>query len=151
MIIDKVQSIANYKGISDSLDKAIRFIQTTDLSKLAPGRHPIEGDDILAIVLTVKTRTRENCRWESHKNYIEIPIVIEGNELMIGQHIDDLGSSKAYDSNTDNLWYEDNGQGTVINMAPDIFAVFFPNDAHMPCIMDKRPEDVKKVIVKVKI
>ena len=151
MIIDNVQSIANYKGISSSLDKAISFIQTTDLTKLAPGRHSIEGDDIFAIVLTVKTRTRDNCRWESHKKYIEIPIVIEGNELMIGQHIANLECAQVYDSNTDNLWYEDNGQGTVINMAPDIFVIFFPSDAHMPCIMDKKPENVKKVIVKVKV
>ncbi len=49
MIIDKVENIANYKGISDSLDKAINYIQTTNLSELAPGRHEIDGDKVLTM------------------------------------------------------------------------------------------------------
>lgn len=151
LIIDKVVNIANYTGISDHLDKAINYIQATNLSGLAPGRHEIDGDDIFAVVLTVQTRSRQNCKWESHKHYIEIPVVLDGHELMIGQHVADLGNIRAYDADMDNIAYEDNGQGTIINMAPDIFAIFFPNDAHMPCVMVHNPESVKKVIVKVKL
>lgn len=150
MIIDKVVNMANYAGISEPLDKAINYIQTTDLAALPPGRHEIDGDAIFAVVLTVQTRARQNCKWESHKQYIEIPVVIEGHELMIGQHAADLGNMRSYDAAMDNLAYTDNGKGTIIDMAAGIFAIFFPHDAHMPCVMVQNPESVKKVIVKIR-
>lgn len=151
MIIDKLESIANYKGINKNLDKAIDYIQATDLAGLSAGSHEIDGDNVFAVVLTVKTRPRENGRWESHKTFIEIPIVIAGQELMLGQHTADLGNIQAYDVNQDNISYQDNGKGVIINMSPGVFTIFFPTDAHMPCIMASSPENVKKVIIKVKV
>jgi YhcH/YjgK/YiaL family protein len=32
-----------------------------------------------------------------------------------------------------------------------MFAVFFPEDAHMPCILADGPEAVKKVVIKIAV
>ena len=46
MIYDKRAELARYFGLSPSLDAAIRFLQTNDLTALPMGRTEIPGGDI---------------------------------------------------------------------------------------------------------
>lgn len=151
MIADQIGNITLYKGLTENLDSAINYIVSTDLSRLPPGRYEIDGDRLLAVVLRVKTRSRENCKWESHQNYIEIPIVLEGRERMVYQPAAGLEPDTPWNAAKDIRLYKDNGVGSIIQMGPGDFSIFFPNDGHMPCLVEGEPLEVKKIIVKAKV
>jgi YhcH/YjgK/YiaL family protein len=36
-------------------------------------------------------------------------------------------------------------------LMPGIFAVFYPDDAHMPCCFVDKPEQVRKIVIKVRV
>lgn len=46
MIYDNISNVSHYKGISKWLDKAIEFLEVTDLSALPLGRTAICGDRV---------------------------------------------------------------------------------------------------------
>jgi YhcH/YjgK/YiaL family protein len=56
---------------------------------------------------------------------------------------------KEYDEEKDYMLYEE--VSFFLKLNAGMLAIFFPHDIHMPGIMDKEPEPVKKVVIKVRI
>ena len=82
MIIDYLENLRSYSGISSNMDKAIEFILNTDLEKLQVGRNEVCGDDIFANVMEAQPRTKEEAPIEIHRKYIDIQIPLTGDEVM---------------------------------------------------------------------
>jgi YhcH/YjgK/YiaL family protein len=55
--------------------------------------------------------------------------------------------TKAYNSEKDYTLYK--GHVSLIQMKPGMFAIFYPNDLHMPGLSDMEVK-VKKLVIKVK-
>jgi beta-galactosidase beta subunit len=49
-IVDRLEHLAEYAGISPAFAKAVEFLQKSDLAALAAGRHESDGDECFAIV-----------------------------------------------------------------------------------------------------
>jgi YhcH/YjgK/YiaL family protein len=60
-----------------------------------------------------------------------------------------LAISQAYDAENDFALFK--GHGDFMTMTAGTFAIFAPQDAHMPCIAIQEPQQVKKVVVKVRV
>jgi len=43
------------------------------------------------------------------------------------------------------------GETTQLPLEAGMFAIFFPQDIHRPCMQIDGPEKVKKVVIKVKL
>jgi YhcH/YjgK/YiaL family protein len=80
MILDQLESLGCYRGISKSLDTAIDYLLTADLKKLANGSHRVDGDRLLANVMTYETKRPGEGKFEAHRKYIDIQVVLEGEE-----------------------------------------------------------------------
>ena len=50
MIVDRIASLSQYKGISPRLDKAIDWLMNEDLSGKKAGMYEIEGRDIYYMI-----------------------------------------------------------------------------------------------------
>ncbi|MDD3155663.1 MAG: YhcH/YjgK/YiaL family protein, partial [Victivallaceae bacterium] len=62
-----------------------------------------------------------------------------------------LAVTQEYDAKKDCAFYAYNpAGGTILTLTPGVFAVFFPNEGHMPCLAVGSPATVKKVVVKIK-
>jgi YhcH/YjgK/YiaL family protein len=77
---------------------------------------------------------------------IQIPISCE--ETFGYSPVSDLPAAE-YDSEKDYTLYGDTKPQTYVTVKPGQFVIFFPQDGHAPCIIDK-PE-IKKAIFKVRI
>ncbi len=60
-----------------------------------------------------------------------------------------LNVTKEYDSAGDYLLLD--GKGCMLTCNKGTFAVFGPEDAHMPCIAIDAPRPIVKVVVKVRV
>lgn len=148
MIIDYLENLRSYSGISSNMDKAIEFILNTDLEKLQVGRNEVCGDDIFANVMEAQPRTKEEAPIEIHRKYIDIQIPLTGDEIMGYTPKAQLPDAE-YNADSDAALYPVGMLAAeYFNVKRSMFTVFFPQDGHAPAVT---PVKLRKVIVKVAI
>ena len=148
MILDSINHVSKYTGLSESLDKALYFISTTNLRNLDIGKHHINSNDFFYIVDEYKTKPSDEGKLEAHKKYIDIHVVISGSEYIGHAPFSNQKVLKGYDEDNDYALYD--GSAPFFKLMPGSFAVFYPSDLHMPGV-DENIVDVKKLVVKVSI
>ncbi|MBL7075848.1 MAG: YhcH/YjgK/YiaL family protein [Kiritimatiellae bacterium] len=116
------------------------------------GRYTLDGDAMYAVVDSYETRTPESARPEAHRDYIDIQVVLAGHEQIAWWSTPGLEVVKPYDPEKDIVFFDrPDVTGATLDMIPGRFAVFFPGDAHMPCLQaDAGPTPVKKVVIKIR-
>lgn len=149
MILDKIENIGLYQGIHSGINTALKYIRETNFAELPVGKHEIEGDALFAIYKEYKTTPIDDKLLESHLKYIDVQYVIEGVEEMGVTMLYNQEPKKAYDEEQDYMLF--NESYDIITVNAGMFAIFFPDDIHMPEITTSEPLNVKKVVVKVKI
>jgi len=151
MIFDKIENHRNYRGLSKGLDAAFDYLLNTDLIKLPLGKHTIDGELVFAVCMEYETKEKTLSKNEAHRKYIDVQYVISGQEKMFVSDIGGLKVLEIYDEEKDAIFYEQKCE-CVLTALQNNFAIFFPNDAHMPGlnVNDNRPL-VKKVVVKVHV
>ena len=148
MIIDKIENAHLYKNISERINKSFEYIRTTDLKNLPAGRYPIDGENIFALVSEYQTKPEQEGKLEAHKKYIDVQHVISGEELM---GYAPLGGQKVldpYKEENDIVFYT--GDKSFTKVSEGMFAIFFPEDVHMPGIASGKSSSVKKLVIKVR-
>jgi biofilm protein TabA len=147
MILDHLSRAEKYFDIHSSFKHAFDFLKQTDLRTLSEGRHDIEGDDIYIIVADDAVGN-ERRKLETHRKYIDIQLPIEGSFPIEWHDVDSCKNVSAeYDNKTDMTLYNDPPLFTV-QLASDMFAVLFPEDAHAA---QPPMTTVKKAIVKIAV
>lgn len=149
MIVDKLQNATLYSGLSERIVKALNFLHETDLSSLPVGKHEIEGDDLFAVVSEYEPSEPEYCKLEAHRKYIDVQYVISGGEQMGYLPLENQVPTVEYNELKDVEFYRE--ETSYVNIDEGMFAIFFPNDIHMPGVKSDGNAKVKKVVVKVKV
>lgn len=146
--INKLAFAAQYHKHREWWDKAFVYLKNTDLLNLKPGTYPIDGENVFAIVAEANKKDFELTKWESHRKYQDIQMVITGKEKMGKANISTLNITEPYLETKDILFYS--GDGEYYLAEPNTFFIFFPQDAHRPDIKVRGYETDKKIVIKVK-
>ena len=144
-----IENATLYSGINERIKIALDYIQNTDFIKLETGNYDIDGKNIYALVNEYETKDAEDSFLEGHRNYIDVQYLIEGVEQIGFASLANQQPVKYYDSNEDYLLFKD--KCSKFSLKKGMFAIFFPQDLHMPGIKIHKSLKVKKVVVKVKI
>ena len=148
MIIDLLANMYLYEGLNPRIDRAFAYLRETDLAALEPGDYAIDGKNIYARALTYTTRVPENGVWEAHRRYIDLQVMVLGDERVRYAPLSGL-TPGAYDEAKDFLRLS--GEGDSITLPSGSFMLLWPTDGHMPCLAVDRPEPIKKVVVKIAV
>jgi len=148
MIIDQLDNAAIYAGLQVKLKAALNYLQSNPLNDWEPGRYDIDGSDMFLLLQQYETREAEDSFWEAHQNYIDVQYMLQGSENMGFAHANRLTVKKPYDPVKDFVVLE--GEGDTVTVHEGSFAIFYPQDAHMPCLSCGKPEMVKKAVIKVR-
>lgn len=90
----------------------------------------------------------EQCRYESHRRYIDIQYVAQGCEY-IGMTCDNtLPVLTPYDADKDIAFYPYQPKQLLL-ADPTKYFIFFPTDLHAPCIQTDPVQLVTKIVVKI--
>jgi YhcH/YjgK/YiaL family protein len=147
--IDKVEFAKEYHLNQAYWDKAFAFLKNTDLKTLSNGRHNIDGDNVYATVQESPTKDLDKTAFESHRKYIDLQLVITGEENMGKAPLSSVTVSKPYDERTDLANYT--GDGKIYTVPAGTFMLFFPKDAHRPNITPGGNKADKKIVIKIKV
>lgn len=103
----------------------------------------------------------EECYWakaradgffESHRKFIDIQIVIEGEELMEVADIGRMKTRDPYNPERDLVVYEDSSDAAQFKVFPGQATVFFPTDVHMPTLRVRELGGVvRKCVIKIPV
>lgn len=144
-----VQEFARqYKINKKYFDEAFAFLRDHDLSKLKPGKHPIDGDNVYASVTYDSTKDFDKSKWESHKKYIDLQYVISGEEKIGAEPVSHLKVTEPYNEEKDVAHYD--GPGKIYVAKPGTFFLFFPGMAHRPNITAGGNKPDQKIVIKIK-
>lgn len=150
MIYGEIKELGFYKGISKALDKAIDHILNGEYKKGVNGKNEIDGD-IVYFNQPAEPKTRDVSEGflEGHKKYIDIHVVIDGEEkigylpnskVTITKEYDEAGDCEIYSGEVETFFY----------LNKDRFLICFPGEPHMALIKGgEKPAKVRKVIFKV--
>lgn len=124
---------------------AFAFLKRTDLDTLMPGKYPIVGEAVFAMITDAPSHNREDVKWESHKNYIDLQMVIRGKEQIGIADTAHATIVKPYSPDLINY----SAEGRYYIAEPGTFFLFFPNNAHRPTIKEPGYDVVKKIVIKI--
>jgi YhcH/YjgK/YiaL family protein len=148
MIIDHINNAEFYYGLGARIESGLRFLKTADLEHLPPGRNDIKGKELFAMVSEYETKApAADSLWEAHRRYLDIQYVVSGLEAIGYQYIANMEITKPYDETGDALFLR--GSGSRLVIGEGCFAIFWPQDAHQPCLSAHGPQAVRKIVVKV--
>lgn len=146
MILDILENAHRYLAMNKGFAKAVEFLQRPELQGLPVGRYEIDGERVYAMVSKDFGLKKEDTRLETHEKYIDIQLILSGT--------DDIGwkpkslctqPSGEYDPESDLQFFADT-PNTWLSIERGEFAIFFPEDAHMPMISSGQ---IHKVVVKI--
>ncbi len=115
--------------------------------------HRVElADGVFAIEQVYRTKSRTEGRFESHRRYIDVQVVVSGAEVMEVADISRLPADMAYDGERDLIFYRDPAVAAVLPFQAGEGAVFFPVDGHKPSLSPEAGSQlVRKTVVKIPV
>lgn len=148
MIYDSIERLDLYFPNGSLLHNALALAGRFDPA--APdGRCEISGDRLYAQVSTYETRPAAERRFEAHRKYIDVQVVLEGEERIDASLEPELKPWTEYDDARDLVFLEEPGDYASLVLRPGLFAVFFPHDVHRPGCSIREPARVRKLVFKV--
>ena len=150
MITSTLDQLHWYSIISPNFEKAIRYALAADFTVVDAGKHPIDGENVFAIVNEYVTKPAEECEPESHRDYADIQIMVVGEERFGYLPLTGQTASTPYSRAKDVAFYSiARGDLNYITLRAGQFIIFFPSDIHQPEVYVSRPLPVRKVVLKV--
>lgn len=149
MILDNIKNLKNYPFADGRLLRALEYLRDTDLSVLPDSTCQVDGSDLYYFVQTYETRPANDTP-EAHRQYIDIQYVLSGTECMGVGQLEQMTEEVEARPQKDIWFYR--GPMDTITVSQGMFAVFFPNDVHAPCVSPASGANtVRKCVFKVKI
>ena len=143
MILDTLNNLELYAGLDENIKQVAEYAKKTDLKSLEVGRYELENG-VYLMVQSYCTKPIAEGKYEVHRKYTDIQIVLEGCENMGYAPLSAMEASTEYSEEKDCQFL--NGAGNLLEVTANSFAVFFPQDAHMPGVGEQVCE-VKKIVV----
>ena len=146
MILTDLAHMHRYASLSDGIALGLRFLASAAAGTLSPGRITLDADRVYVNVMEYETAPKTPV-FEAHRRYIDIQCVLRGAERMEAAPAATLTPSQDYDEASDCALYT--GRGCSFDAPAGTVVVFYPEDAHAPCLPADAPSRVLKAVVKV--
>ncbi len=149
MIHDSLEKFALYSKLAPKAwQLAAEFIKTVT-PNTEKGRYKLDGDMVMADVLYYDTKPLAECKVELHARYIDIQVVLEGQETILSLPTKGLPLLEEFNFERDRGFFSYNGVPAVsVPMTDGSFAVYFPGEGHLTAWNDN-PTAIRKIVFKV--
>lgn len=145
MVVDYVTHYEKYAKVVPNFLEGMQF--ALSLKDKAAGRY--EQGDIYAMVQEGVTEAISDGDFERHEKYIDVQIMVDGEEIMEWEDMSKLEECIPYIEEKDAGFCK--GKGQKFHIKKGMFYLVFPHDAHKPCRHAEVPTIYKKIILKIKI
>lgn len=152
MIHDRIDSLTTrwMRSRSEALDQAFRWIEALP-PEPEPGTVELRGADLSIILVRYDTLPEIECRWESHREMIDVHLCLAGSENIDWAPEGALDPDGDYDPAIEaQFWKSRVGTGIRLPMHTGNYALFLPGELHRPKVADGIPCGIYKLVVKIR-
>lgn len=143
MILDYLNRMEQYKDLFPDFIPAMKF--ALSVKDQPVGRYD-EGD-YFALVQEFDTVPLEDKPFELHKKYMDVHIVLSGEEVLEYEDILFLEEESPYNEEKDGQKLKGKGQPVLIKEG--MFCLVFAHDGHKPGCCASAPAKLRKIVLKV--
>ena len=133
----------------EELRKIREWIDANDLNSISLGIHEICGNDLYVNILQYETKSEQDCFWEAHKKYLDLHLIISGQESIGISNIENMKIGK-YEEDKDYVHVVGDAS-ELITCNTHSFLLLYPEDAHKTSIKVSESQTVKKCVFKIRI
>ncbi len=149
MLCDKIDNLKSYITYNAHFKTVCDFIEVNDLTTLPEGRIDLEGG--VFVNISEYTPYPAPDKWEAHKKYADLQVIIAGDERMDGAAVEMASGSAGYHEDDDYEIFDCcGGYYATVWATAGTFAYFAPCDAHRPGLHYKA-DKVKKAVFKIPV
>lgn len=149
MIFGNIRNLEEFSYLEKGILECFAYARENDLLAFERGSHEIDGERFFVNIVEYTTTGVENRFWEAHKNYLDIHLMLQGEEKIDLNFIQNMGI-KEFVEEEDFLPMEGEKNASVVLRNGD-FLVCYPSDGHRTAVAVSEPVKIKKAIFKVRI
>jgi len=150
MILDTIDNFSTYVAMHPHFTDVLAIVRRDGLGAFPLGRSDINDAGAFVLVSEYETRAEAEGFIECHKRFIDIQILLKGNARVGIAPAAECSVTQAYDAEKD--FMKLGGAVEYFGLLPGKFAVFFPQDGHMPNVTaGEKPVGVKKIVFKIPV
>lgn len=151
MVIDTIKNLNLYYPLLDCLPKAEKFLSDFEKNPLADGRYELDGEKLFALVQRFETKPAEGRLPEAHRKYIDLQVVMSGEENIGWASLPTLKEETEEFSKGGDIGFYSGDIQIWVTLKAGHFALLYPEDAHLPCAQVDGPDNVCKIVFKILI
>lgn len=146
--LHQIQTI--HSSTSAEIELALQHLRDTDYLQVAPGKYPIDGTRMFAIVQDPITQNWDLGFPEFHERHIDVQCLLNGEEALGFLPANpNLKPTDNFLAERDIAFVAQQENETKIVLTPGMYAVFFPGELHRPCRAVNQAMQIKKVVIKI--
>ena len=116
----------------------------------AMGKYELE-DGAYVSVQEYTTKARSEAKYEAHKKFIDIQLILSGRELIAVTPIEKMEIKDEYNEAKDVMFFHHNDECTDYVLEAGDLLILYPQDVHMPGVCVNERSLVRKIVVKVPV
>lgn len=147
MILDHISNKEKYRHLP-WLCRALEAMAPVTPETFAPGQVVIDGKMLFLNCNAYDSKVVEDCFFEAHREYIDVHLIVSGEEIIGHNEPSALEITQPYDEEGDAELYQGNIQ-TQLALKPGWFAVFLPGEPHLVGLRSGESVPVQKIVAKV--
>lgn len=147
MIFGNIKDKERYNFLDEKIKECFKYYNENKLVDFECGSYKIDGDSIFVNIVGYETVNKEDRFWEAHRKYIDVHLMLDGEEKILLNHIDNL-NQMSYKEEGDFLPLEGD-EASEVTLKNGDFLICYPEDAHMTAVKVEEGKSIKKAIFKV--
>ena len=152
MISGKISDLKRYFSVHPAFEFVGKFMDEYMAEPKADGGYEILPGRLKANISTYETGAAETKKFEAHRKYADVQVIVKGAERIDWADIDSCTDmvSEEYSTGGDIAFYNDPEYVSQVRLNAGEFMVMFPEDAHKPCVnAGEEAQTVTKIVFKV--
>ncbi|XTZ37906.1 YhcH/YjgK/YiaL family protein [Salmonella enterica] len=149
MIVGNIHNLQSW--LPQALREAIEHVKAHVTDATATGKHEIDGSRVFYLVSEDMTQPFVERRAEYHARYLDIQIVLKGQEGMTFSTLPAGKPDTDWLTDKDIAFLPQGEQEKTVVLNEGDFVVFYPGEVHKPLCAVQTPAQVRKVVVKMLI
>lgn len=151
MIVGNINELSLNPWLPPKICQAIDYVRKNISTDSPAGKYIIAGDNVWVMVFDTTTRSADEALPEYHEKYLDVQIVLSGQEGMAFSlqppHTESV-EDKLEES--DIAFIKTPNDENMIVMNKGDFIIFYPGEVHKPlCMLSGGAAPVKKAVLKI--
>ncbi|WP_318375043.1 YhcH/YjgK/YiaL family protein [Enterobacter sp.] len=147
MIVGNIHNLQSW--LPQELAQAIDYVKQHVTDATPTGKHDIDGSRLFYLVSDDMTQPFDERRAEYHARYLDIQIVLKGQEGMTFSTLPNGTPDTDWLADKDIAFLPAGEQEKTVVLSEGDFVVFYPGEVHKPLCAVGEAAPVRKVVVKL--